>query len=328
MRRGLHLAKLAMLDGIDDIMSLTASRWGVQVNLHVDDFTLSAAGHTTAELCEAARAAMSSFRTFVQEEVGGSFSVAKNTVVGSDPRVAREVRRAVGHGAGAALPSAPMLGIEVTGGKPSPWKRGTQAKRFGAVATRIGRYRRLARAAKAGQARKLFTAGLAPAAGWGAEVVGVAPSQLTTLRKWAAATARPTTAGRSLRAIMLTSGDPTARASVAAACRWAKEVWLAARREHRAAALGTLSSWWGAAIGAGGPKTWRSAKGPLGTALMELRRITWSWPSPFKFRNELGQDLVLTQLSWLRSAHYWWRQWPGNSRGSWPPNSGLPLARW
>ena len=75
-----------MIDAVDDILQLAENRRGVQVNLHVDDFTLAAARHTATEVCDAARAIMSSFRAFVQEEVGGCFSVGKNTIVGSDQR--------------------------------------------------------------------------------------------------------------------------------------------------------------------------------------------------------------------------------------------------
>ena len=47
-------AKLAMLDGVGDILLLAEASWGAQVNLHVDDCALAAAGHAETEVCEAA----------------------------------------------------------------------------------------------------------------------------------------------------------------------------------------------------------------------------------------------------------------------------------
>ena len=54
-------AKLAMLDGVDDMLLLAEVSCGVQVNLHADDFTLAAAGRTETEVYAAARAIASSF---------------------------------------------------------------------------------------------------------------------------------------------------------------------------------------------------------------------------------------------------------------------------
>ena len=62
-----------MLDGLGDIALLTASNRGVEINLHVDDFTFSAAGSSCAEVCEAAQEVLGSFRSFVLDELEGAF---------------------------------------------------------------------------------------------------------------------------------------------------------------------------------------------------------------------------------------------------------------
>ena len=99
-------------------------------------------------------------KSFVGAEVKGMVAASKSVVAGSDKQLTDAVRKALGKLGGTAHWEAQILGAGCTAGKRHRW--GASAvlrKRFAATAERIGRYERLAAAAKNGSRKKLFVAG-------------------------------------------------------------------------------------------------------------------------------------------------------------------------
>jgi hypothetical protein len=106
---------------------------------------------------------------------------------------------------------------------------------------------------------------------------------------------KPAAARRSLTAITLASGDPSAEHVIVAATRYVREVWDASQRADYALSLSELHAVWQRA--AEQKTTWRSAAGPLRVAMLEMQRIGWAWPEPFMVLSDLGQVIALTSVS-------------------------------
>jgi hypothetical protein len=103
-----------------------------------------------------------------------------------------------------------------------------------------------------------------------------------------------------LRACLTLNQDPSARLAVAATARWAAEVWRSGAHSRRAVGLPRLLDWWGSTIGGEGrgqPAVWREARGPLGAAWLELKRIGWGWRSACVLVKECGTELNLLECS-------------------------------
>ena len=88
----------------------------------------------------------------------------------------------------------------------------------------------------------------------------------------------------------LVEGDPAGDMAVAPALAWAKEVRAARRCDLGACTTGELKSFW-AAGRRRAPKRWADTKGPIDVVRLTLRRIGWTWPSPWVFKDEKGTGL-------------------------------------
>ena len=233
------------------------------------------------------------------ESVGCQLAPAKTQVVSSSRWAARRVRallelapEQVSH-----EQSAKFLGADFAPAVPRrKWtaistRRGRESK----VAKSLGRMRRLRRAAGP-RARLVAAAGLVPQQEYGAEVTGLTEVEVRSLRRTAAAGLGPRAGGRSLTAALLVEGDPTRRAAVAVAVRWAEEVWAAANGEQGAMDCPELAWAWEQVQGSW-PTRWGQVRGPLGAAHLTLRRVGWSWPSAFTFTDADGRPHVLTRVS-------------------------------
>ena len=113
----------------------------------------------------------------------------------------------------------------------------------------------------------------------------------------AAITMRPRARGRSLSAVSLLHSDPDGRVATAATARWAMEAWVAYGHAPQAVSIGQLASGWYAAAVTAKMATWRTARGPIAIANLELARIRWEWPAPFTLRTHEGKELCLLTTS-------------------------------
>ena len=75
--------------------------------------------------------------------------------------------------------------------------------------------------------KNIYASSVQTAIDHGAEINGASDKEWTMLRKIAAAAQAASTAGTSMRAILLLHGDPTWKPAVAPALKWHKEIWAA-----------------------------------------------------------------------------------------------------
>ena len=162
---------------------------------------------------------------------------------------------------------------------------------------RRDRFCRVARAARSGRALNFFVSGLRPAATYGAEIIGAAPSALRSLRQFAAHAMRPRAKGRSLTAVSLIHGDPAGRPGYSAASRWALGAWRSAERDADVLSIPYLVNAFHTRLPDALAATWRTAKGPIAIAHLELARVGWTWPSPFEFADAAGRSYHIFHAS-------------------------------
>ncbi len=167
---------------------------------------------------------------------------------------------------------------------------------------------------------RIFTTGVAPAMCHGAQVWGLADTEVHRLRQVAAQALRPRSRCRSLTAAHLIGGMPTAMWETAVAVEYARAVWRAStQREYaadRGASLSDIRSQWEAAHGniedtvssyardvaqGGGRasasaarKAWAEVKGPAGATALTLARLGWSMKSAFAMIDANGGEVPLT----------------------------------
>ena len=287
--------KVYLLRRLDDlVLSFPRVHW----NVFIDDVGVEqtggrvAAAHNVAEAVDALKNRLA--------EVGCNLAPTKTQVVSSSRwaagRVAsllelapeqvahKEAAKFLGADFAPAIPRRKWIGKST--------RRGREQK----VKKRLVRMRRLRRAAGP-RARLVAAAGLVPQQEYGAEVTGLSDAELRSLRRTAAAGMGPRAGGRSLTATLLIENDPTRRAAVAVAVRWAEEVWAAANGCADAVPLPELIHAWEAVAARRWPRRWGQVCGPLGAAYLSLLRVGWSWPAPLTFADRSGREYLLTKVA-------------------------------
>ncbi len=171
------------------------------------------------------------------------------------------------------------------------------------------------------KAKKIFVAGIRPAATYGTQIWGLDDGEIAKLRRLAAAALRPQARGRSLQLTMLWHGVPTAAAENAPLIHFARMVWAATVRRQdagdRGSSVADIRRMWEEASSKFLPlvdelkkkmdqlngeevpiaftrKLWRQIRGPLGAAALTAARIGWTFVNPFTIRDHLGAEMRLT----------------------------------
>ena len=190
------------------------------------------------------------------------------------------------------------LGFDTTAAKnrSSIARQGTSNKRRLKAVRAQKRLSKLARAAGARIARMAKTNIVAKAA-YCSPLRGISPTEHLQLRRSVGKLLPPFGGARSLTRLLAFHGDPTAGMAVAASVRWAREVWAAAAGSPDALGLTWLRGYWQEWHEAGGRRTWRTAKGPLDVVHLELRRVGWTFTSPFAYTDGKGDEVTLTLTS-------------------------------
>ena len=200
----------------------------ISLDIYIDDITLSSVSSSSTDLEHDVVAAAVDLEDVVTKEVRCTIALNKAAVVASRDSLASRLRTGIGRASGAPVLSAANLGIDFSSGRRrGRGCQGIRGKRIRQCMLRKAKVRSLRRLVGRRIARHVFAAGVAPAAGYGAEVNGVSDREWGVLRRVAGAATAPCTSGRSLTASLLLFGDPTWRAAVAPAARWQKEVWRA-----------------------------------------------------------------------------------------------------
>ena len=150
--------------------------------------------------------------------------------------------------------------------------RGVRIRRVCRRRRRIRELRAIAGAAVS----RLAATGLVPAATHAAEVYGINDMELKRIRRLTADTMKPSAQGRSLQALRLVVGDPTAQVALAPALRWSREVWHASVGRAGAMPLPRLRRMWTDARPAAA-RCWADVSGPMSAAIQAARRAGWKY---------------------------------------------------
>ncbi len=199
-------------------------------------------------------------------------------------------------------------------------------RRLGKLSTALG-----------SKATRVFKTGAEKAGTYGAEVWGLADTEVSKLRKLAAATVKPKGRGRSLTLALLLAGAPTAATEVLAVLQYHRAVWKGVTQREvcrlRGTSLGTIDTWFnearqraeelvdvagymqGKSTTASAPETlaakapnlgqanggaaaaWRRVRGPIAAAHLTLARLGWRFNGAFEIIDERGFSVPLTQTS-------------------------------
>ena len=92
-------------------------------------------------------------------------------------------------------------------------------------------------------------------------------------------------------------GDPAGRPGCAASVRWALEAWRAAAHDADVLSTPYLANAYYATRADALSACWRTAKGPIAVAHLELRRIGWPRTTPFEFTDAEGNTYRLLHVS-------------------------------
>ena len=158
------------------------------------------------------------------------------------------------------------------------------------------------------RAKRIANTGLIPQSGFGVAITGLSDKDLDEMRRIAEAAAGGRRKGCSLERRRLLEGDPAGELAAAPILEWAKEVRAARRRDLGACSGEELAAFWEASRRRA-PKRWADSRGPVDVVRLSLRRLGWSWPTPWTMRSDQGTGLDVRTatpklLEWnLRQTH-------------------------
>ena len=288
------LAKLILLSPMDAVVGAHRQ---VSFDVFVDDLRAGTAGTPDVVTRRLDAAFADAEIAFAAD--GVPLVAHKTTVAATNGALAKRVRRAVGVEGPGGEPEAraEFLGADFApGARRGSWvAKSKRRKRFRTALARKGRLMKLRKAAGP-KAAVVATAGILPQASFAAEVTGLTDGEVTTLRRATANAIDGGCGGRSAGRLLLLAGNATARIEVAPAARWAQEVWAMSNGDQRALSGGTLNSIF-AAVAAKPPKRWQDVRGPAGATWLTLRRLGWSWPGPWEFRDDRGRTFHLAKAA-------------------------------
>ena len=219
----------------------------IHLDVHVDDVALSGEG-PERQLFQDLVAARAKLIRLVERDIRGSIAQSKSTAVASSRWLAERLHSALGL-AGAPREAIPNLGIDhVAGGSRVRLANASAKEGRWRAARRRGRRLRRITAALGSRAIRIFSAGVAPAASYGAAVWGMSEIECLRLRRLAGTALRPVSRGRSLNMLHLVHDMPTAASEVAVAVQYGRMVWNAVVARENAAMrrsdLGDISRIW------------------------------------------------------------------------------------
>ena len=283
-------AKVGVVAAIDSVVASIPRPIDCRIRVFIDDVDVAARAPTNRQVVRALASAAHYLVQSLEMGEGAPFSPPKATVVADSPALACHIGSALGPSGGKPCTSVTVLGVDTAAGRSCcAARRSTRAARLARCHTKRARVCRISSAGKEGRAVKFFVAGGRPAATYGAEVSGVAPGALRNLRQLAAHTFRPKARGHSLTTVILLHGGPAGRASYAAAARWALEAWRATAHDTEARSLPYGTNAYDLTRPEARAASWRTARGPISMANLELRRIGWHWPTPVRMSRQCKQ---------------------------------------
>ncbi len=317
------LTKVYSLRAMDNLVEKVPK--GVKLDTFVDDLTLAAIGPPAAVIDDLTTAHQMMI-DMVNDEMECSLAENKTAITATARPVAAAIARRL-RLPGGTRAAATLLGIDCTAAACRSSLRGgsRKAARLKAAMARKRRLKHLQRAIGK-RARKIFIAGVQPAAAYGGQVWGFDDGEVMKLRRLAAAALKPSGKCRSLQASLLWHDLPTADAEHAPILQLSRMVWRAvAEREDaisRGSSVSDLRQWWESAAAQFGPvvqeleqrmtvarehneelpravtaRLWRKVRGPLAAAALTAARIGWRFDDVFSIRDQRGATFLLTNTS-------------------------------
>ena len=284
----------------------------LDLNIHIDDLALSAAGHNDTEVVEAISEGAAALHNIVEQELKCKVSVPKADLVASSPTLRKRIGRVLGElGAKWHTTAAVNLGIDIVGGMP---RRANKNKKLGErlhnQKQRKHRIRRFARACRKG-AQKVFSQGVLPAVEYGTQIWGYSNKEVQELQTLFLAAAAPPGKGKSRSTSLLLLEDVAWRPATAPISTYATAVWLAITAPETAPVkLDKIAQWHKVESRKVEPRNWGDVCGPFSAMNLSLRRIGWKQISFATFRDHEGMHHNVADIgpkmfvSKLRSA---WR---------------------
>ena len=263
----------------------------------VDDVSSAVSGSTRDSVVTQLNDAATTLQTIYHEVLQIGISFDKVSTTASDPRLATMIVQNLKALGGEAMASVPNLGVDYTPGRR---RLGSKFK-----SRRAGMYRRGTKLAKLrrwmrkGKHRifRLHTAGLRPAATFGAAVNGYTDSQLQAGRRCVLRGQAPGDRGVSMTLRLVAFGDPLWRESVMPAIEWSRQVWHALTEPAYAlCSIRELVDAWTSSQ-PDPSRSWLSTRGPMDRIAKSLVRINWKVISPVEWLNDLLQPVHLGKHS-------------------------------
>ena len=236
----------------------------------------------------------------IEDELLCTIHIGKADAVASSGPVLDQLRRMLGPLKGQGAGHSVKLGISIASGQKrgSFWKKSIQSQRRVHCHKRVQRIMRM-RQASSCRAIKLMKAGAATGLVYGAQVYGLSDAEDLGLRRMVAAAHSGSSKGRSLCCTTALFGEVSWRGTAAPLQQWATEVWRSASSPahgSRHLSLPRLRELWQTGLPFT-PTKWSVVRGPVGAGHLCIRRLGWSWPSPFVWITDKGQQLKLTEHS-------------------------------
>ena len=155
----------------------------------------------------------------------------------------------------------------------------------------------MTRKAKASLSRKLFSAGVGPAAGYGAQIWGFNNTELRDVSRMVLAGFPPRNPTASILGKRIAHDDPVFRHAFGPVIQWHRALFFAVWEPARAPlSLNELREQWNAAVFKA-RNNWRTCRGPVNACVPTLKRCRWKPCGPCSWEDQHGMPFDLPLLS-------------------------------
>ena len=264
----------------------------VGLMVYVDDFTLKGEGESTTDLCTTMEPAIVDMKCTQEQQLRARVSPEKADLICSPEATRCRLEKFLGRLAGPRRKQKVVRGLGLCFAlgrrRREFWGRGVSKGRLNTMKARVARIFRLRKAKQS-----IFTTNALPALTYGCTLYGVDNREDYQLRQ---ASAKLTGGGRGKRMDVHTAclDDTSWRATCGPILAWSNAVWeLNTPGGAAAAAPADLRSA-GERVEQEQPSRWGDVRGPASAMLLSMKRLRWTWPSPFQWRDEEGQQHSFT----------------------------------
>ncbi len=302
------LVQVLAIPALDKFQALHPQVW---ITMFIDDLLVQARHRLPAQVVSRLTEAGAALHDIITNEWECKVAQQKSVLLASSRSLSDDLRKAFGHHAGKVQESATNLGVDTWMGK---------RRRPSTLKTLSGRFDKLRRRGRKLRALKeasseplhmvtLYKTGLQSFGFFGSEVVGMTDQELHRAQHHYLTLCGCPGQAKSKHLSLCLLSDPSWRQAVGPILVWASIVWKASTSPDLFAVWPL--PWLGREAGKvirSLPRTWAEVRGPLGAAYLSLRRLGWTFVTPFQISTDDGAVISLTDTSpemvayWLRTA--------------------------